>query len=61
MKKYKEEQVSETCPKCGSNDIDYGAFEVGEAYFPAECLECGLMFKEYYELVFQYSEGKEGD
>ena len=42
------------CPKCGSDDINYGESELsGESiYYEADCNECGSMLHEWYDLKF---------
>ena len=51
MRKYAEEGV---CPKCGSNDLDYGAIEISgnSVYYPWTCEHCGCVGEEYYDLMF---------
>jgi predicted nucleic-acid-binding Zn-ribbon protein len=45
------------CPKCGSDNIDYGSIvdvtpSILAVYYPVECLDCGYTGKEYYNLHF---------
>ncbi len=42
------------CPKCGSEDLDYGVIEVQDdmVYYPFTCSECGAEGKEWYDLDF---------
>lgn len=49
------------CPKCKSEDIDYGDSEpVDTSYvYEAHCNKCGIDFKEWYDMVFSYSEAEE--
>ena len=47
-----ETDLSGCCPRCGSNDIDYGAFELEGIFYPATCEDCGLKFQECYNLEF---------
>lgn len=45
-----------TCPCCGSEDIEYGAFEVDMPtgiYYPCTCNECGATFDEWYNVSFE--------
>ena len=42
------------CPKCGSDDINYGISETsGESiYYEGDCNDCGSDFHEWYDLKF---------
>ena len=42
------------CPKCGSEDINYGSSETsGESiYYEGDCNDCGSDFHEWYDLKF---------
>lgn len=51
-KKYAQEGI---CPCCGSDDIDYGVFELDMptgGYFECNCNECGANFDEWYDVTF---------
>lgn len=51
-KKYAQEGV---CPCCGSENIDYGSFELDMptgGYFECTCNECGATFDEWYDITF---------
>ena len=41
------------CPKCGSEDLDYGVLEPEgqDIFYPVTC-KCGFKGKEYYKLTF---------
>jgi predicted nucleic-acid-binding Zn-ribbon protein len=45
------------CPKCGSENIEYGSIEPAEGaiYYPATCADCLDTFKEWYNLEFTES------
>lgn len=42
------------CPTCGSWNIDYGSYEMGddEVSYEVDCSNCGWSGKEVYELTF---------
>lgn len=43
------------CPNCGSEDLDYGVFElydVNLGYYPVTCNKCNLSFEETYIMKF---------
>jgi hypothetical protein len=46
--------VSGSCPKCASEELDYGPFELdGEnGYFPFVCQGCGASGKEWFSLGY---------
>lgn len=51
-RKFAEEGI---CPCCGSDDIDYGSFELDMptgGYFECTCNECGATFDEWYDVTF---------
>lgn len=53
----KEKETKEGhCPKCGSEDIDYGVLDISEfgdiIFYPIHCNDCGHDDKEYYQLEF---------
>jgi hypothetical protein len=53
--KYDEnESEAGICPKCGSDNIEYGASEVEETYikYPWECNECSSTGTEYGNIIF---------
>lgn len=52
MTKKKRKHEPGICPKCGSEAIDYGSFDIGGAYYEATCEGCGCEFQECYELKF---------
>ena len=58
-----EKECMGNCPKCGSEDIDYGVMEpVGErVVYSVKCGGCGVEFDEEYELVYVISYYKEED
>ena len=43
-----------TCPKCGSDNIDYLGFDIPSDIISheCECKNCGLHFYEYEALVY---------
>lgn len=50
------------CPKCLKDGcLNYGAFEIDDSggFYPYECSECGVKGKEFYDLMFAYSEAKD--
>lgn len=42
------------CPKCGSDELEYGTSEIVDTYveYPWECKSCGSTGKEYGSIVF---------
>ena len=56
MKKIKFIQEQGKCPKCGSDDVDYGDSNIdGETIsYELTCNKCGCQAEEYYNL--NYSE-----
>ena len=42
------------CPKCGSDDINYGLSEVQDEsiFYESDCNECESKFHEHYTLKF---------
>ncbi len=47
------------CGCCGSDQLSYGALEIGDGnmvYYPFECEECGAQGKEWYELSYNCTE-----
>jgi len=42
------------CPKCGSNNLDYGEAEILDTTlrYPVICLDCGKEFAEDYNIVY---------
>ena len=42
------------CPKCGGEEIEYGASEIqdNQLYYSAVCASCSCSFREWYNLVF---------
>lgn len=49
-------QEVNTCPKCGSDNLNYGSIDVVDGdsvYFPVECQECGLQYEEHHALTFK--------
>jgi len=58
-----KKSVKGQCPKCKSEDIDYGTLEVeGESVvYPFSCNNCEFEGQEYYNLVFDgiYEETEE--
>lgn len=47
-------KVSGVCPKCGSEEVEYGdfTFEGTACFYEVVCAECELDFREWYELDF---------
>jgi len=52
METIKSEQG--VCPKCGSEDLDYGVMELMEEsiFYPYTCNKCGFRGKEWYSVTF---------
>lgn len=43
------------CPKCNSNNIEFGVMELtgtGNICYPVECKDCGFYGKQWYDLTF---------
>jgi hypothetical protein len=49
-----QESKAGICPKCDSENIDYGVAEIGEAgvMYPFLCNNCGFYGQEWYNLEF---------
>jgi len=45
----KNKKCENYCPKCGSDDIDWGDFITGDVVYQRATCKCGCEFKEYYE------------
>lgn len=57
---------AETCPKCGSHNVDYGPLtDAGDdyVYYPITCNDCGCMGEERYDLLFMgtYAKGEDNE
>ena len=48
------------CPKCGSDELEYGEFGYGNigdtGYYLFVCKKCGCVGKEWYEMMYTESE-----
>lgn len=51
-------QTENTCPECGSHNIEYGLFqqECNYAYYECYCNDCQLSYNEVYTLTFKGNE-----
>ena len=53
------------CPRCGSERLDYDAFELGSiggtAYYPFTCNDCGFTGREWYDLNFSGYTDEDGE
>jgi hypothetical protein len=47
------------CPRCDGDSITYGTGEPEDDgfFYYATCDDCGLEFKEYYNMIFDGSRG----
>ncbi len=50
----KHEDQQGQCAKCGSDNIDYDAIEMGDnaLYYPYTCNDCKFSGEEWYDLIF---------
>ena len=48
------------CPRCGSDELEYGEFSYGHigdtCYYTFVCQKCGCIGKEWYKMVYSESE-----
>jgi len=50
------------CPKCGSENLDYGISEIdNQLFYPVECKDCGFTGREWYDLTFTGFTDENGD
>jgi len=55
MSKQREIQISQgICPKCGSDNLEYGPVEPEDEsiYYPYTCQNCDFDGNEYYDVNF---------
>jgi len=54
MLELKTKECLGKCPYCGSESIDYAAFQITDdtLRYPAECLGCGAKFSEDYAIEY---------
>jgi transcription elongation factor Elf1 len=60
MKKEKQfyREDVDVCPRCGNGDCEYGVFDIVDVFYPVTCNNCGLEFREYYNLEYSHSVGE---
>ena len=59
-----EKKVGEgLCPKCGSDDLNYGDSQLEDdyVYYEGDCRECKIQFHEWYKLEFSGFDVMGGD